>query len=169
MYILVTAILAVLIAGPLLPQAGFAGQMPPGFVAYDELFLPGTTAFDWDPAGNLWLASNGGGALRFDDPVDATRLEAAVERLVARHPAGARRTYTPWFWLGIVSFFGAYAIWLTGTADHPWCSPDSIVQAHAIWHLLSAVATWCFFLVLRTERPLEPSGSDPAELSEASS
>ncbi len=92
-----------------------------------------------------------------------------VPALVARHPAGARRTYTPWFWLGIVSFFGAYAIWLTGTADHPWCSPDSIVQAHAIWHLLSAVATWCFFLFLRTERPLEPSAPDPAKVSEVAS
>ncbi len=78
-----------------------------------------------------------------------------VPALVARHESTARRTYTPWFWLGIASFFGAYAIWLTGTADHPWCDPDSILQAHAIWHLLSAAATWCFFLFLRSERPLE--------------
>ncbi|MEX1286655.1 MAG: ceramidase domain-containing protein [Acidimicrobiia bacterium] len=90
-----------------------------------------------------------------------------VPALVARHPAGARRTYTPWFWLGIVSFFGAYAIWLTGTADHPWCAPDSIVQAHAIWHLLSAVATWCFFVFLRSERPSEPAAPGPAKVSGA--
>ena len=89
--------------------------------------------------------------------------------VVARHPADGRRTYTPWFWLGIVSFFGAYAIWLTGTADHPWCSPDSIVQAHAIWHLLSAVATWCFFVFLRSERPLDPSERRPAKVSGSAS
>jgi hypothetical protein len=73
---------------------------------------------------------------------------------LARAPAGGRRRYTPWFWLGIASFLTAYAIWLTGTADHEWCDPDSIIQAHAIWHLLSAVATWSFFVFLRTERPV---------------
>lgn len=77
-----------------------------------------------------------------------------IPSLVARGPASARRTYTPWFWIGIASFLTAYAIWLTGTAEHEWCSPDSLVQAHAIWHILSALATWSFFVFLRTERPL---------------
>ena len=38
------------------------------------------------------------------------------------------------------------------TAFLPPLVADSIVQAHAIWHLLSAVATFAFFLFLRTER-----------------
>jgi len=46
----------------------------------------------------------------------------------------------------------AYAIWTTGTNIHPWCRPDSLIQAHAIWHLLTAVATWFFFMFLRTQR-----------------
>ena len=86
--------------------------------------------------------------------------------LVARHPAAGRRRYTPWFWVGIGSFMLAYAIWLTGTADHVRCEPDSLVQAHAIWHLLSALATWGFFLYFRTERPLGmPSEEAARELS----
>ena len=72
--------------------------------------------------------------------------------LVATSPATGRRTYTPWFWAGIIIFLTAYAIWLTGTDEHEWCRPDSIVQAHAIWHLLTAAATWCFFKFMRTER-----------------
>jgi hypothetical protein len=76
--------------------------------------------------------------------------------LVVTHPPGAGRRYVPWFWVGIVSFMSAYAIWTTGTDDHPWCDPDSIVQAHAIWHLLCAVATVGFFLYFRTERPVAP-------------
>ncbi len=76
--------------------------------------------------------------------------------LVARGPAPARRRYVPWFWLGVGSFLAAYAIWLTGTADHAWCAPDSVVQAHAIWHLLTAFATACFFVFFRTERPVRP-------------
>jgi hypothetical protein len=84
-----------------------------------------------------------------------------VPALFAIHPAEGRRTYMPWYWLGFAAFFTAYAIWLTGTDSHPWCSPDSFIQAHAIWHLLSAVATWCFFLFLRTERanPHDPVGT----------
>ncbi len=64
----------------------------------------------------------------------------------------ARRTYTPWFWAGMASFLLAFAVWTTGRADHDWCQPDSIIQAHAVWHLLTAVSTWCFFRFLRTER-----------------
>lgn len=73
---------------------------------------------------------------------------------LATSPSGTRRRYTPWFWAGVASFTLGYAIWLTGTDTHPWCRPDSIVQAHAIWHLLTAMATWCFFKFLRTGRQL---------------
>jgi hypothetical protein len=80
--------------------------------------------------------------------------------LLARGPAPGRRRYTPWYWAGFASFMVAYAIWLTGTAEHPACSPDSLLQPHAIWHLLSALATFCFFMFLRTERAVAPVGED---------
>jgi hypothetical protein len=73
--------------------------------------------------------------------------------VVARHPPSGRRAAPAWFWAGVAAFVTAYGIWLTGTADHAWCRPDAPVQAHAVWHLLSALATWCFFLYLRSERP----------------
>ena len=82
--------------------------------------------------------------------------------LIATSPPTGRRRYTPWFWAGIVSFMVGYAIWLTGTDEHEWCRPDSILQAHAVWHLLTAVATWCFFKFLRTERRLTPSEHEAA-------
>jgi hypothetical protein len=87
--------------------------------------------------------------------------------LLARAPVGERRRSTPWFWLGIASFLLAFAIWLTGTAEHEWCDPDSVIQAHAIWHLLSALATWSFFLFLRTGHPVgieevKVRGSEPS-------
>jgi hypothetical protein len=75
-----------------------------------------------------------------------------VPALLASSPPKSRRRYVPWFWVGVGFFFAAYAIWTTGTDTHPWCRPDSIIQAHAIWHLLTAFATWCFFLFLRTQR-----------------
>lgn len=97
-----------------------------------------------DPAGHWWV-------LLF-------WLPAAV----ARESSPVRRRYVPWFWLGVASFLAAYAIWTTGTADSTACDPDSVIQAHAVWHLLSAVSTWSFFRFLRTERPL-PDATDPRE------
>ena len=58
------------------------------------------------------------------------------------------RTYK-WFILGMISYLSAFAIWLTGVPDHESCSPDSIIQAHGIWHLLTALATYFFFLHYR--------------------
>lgn len=78
--------------------------------------------------------------------------------VVATHPPNARRRYVPWFWVGVGSFLIAYAIWLTGTADHPWCDPDSLYQAHAVWHILGALATWGFFRYFRTERSMDVNG-----------
>ena len=71
--------------------------------------------------------------------------------LLATNPPRTVRRYRPWFWVGVGAFLTAYPIWLTGTNEHSWCRPDSLIQAHAIWHLLSAVATWGFFKFLRTE------------------
>ena len=58
------------------------------------------------------------------------------------------RTYK-WFFLGMISYLSAFAIWLTGVPDHTSCLPDSIIQAHGIWHLLTALATYFFFLHYR--------------------
>lgn len=79
--------------------------------------------------------------------------------ILATSPAPVRRRYVPWYWVGMAAFLTAYAIWLTGTATHPACDPDSILQPHAIWHLLSAVATFAFFLFLRTGVHSEESSS----------
>jgi len=59
------------------------------------------------------------------------------------------RTYK-WFFLGMISYLSAFAIWLTGVPDHAACSPDSIIQAHSIWHLLTALATYFFFIHYRS-------------------
>jgi len=63
------------------------------------------------------------------------------------------RTYK-WFILGMISYLSAFAIWLTGVPDHVSCSPDSIIQAHGIWHLLTALATYFFFLHYRSVKTI---------------
>ena len=63
------------------------------------------------------------------------------------------RTYK-WFILGMISYLSAFAIWLTGVPDHAACSPDSIIQAHGIWHLLTALATYFFFIHYRSVKTI---------------
>jgi len=70
--------------------------------------------------------------------------------LASKQPVNTR-TYK-WYFLGMIAYFSAFAIWLTGVPDHNLCKPDSIIQAHSIWHLLSALATYFFFLHFRDEK-----------------
>ena len=73
--------------------------------------------------------------------------------LLATHKPEGRRS-TIWFILGMISYFLAFAIWTTGVPDHQNCSPDSIIQAHGTWHLLTALATFLFFIHYRSEQKL---------------
>ena len=62
------------------------------------------------------------------------------------------KRYTPWFWLGVFFYVSAFIIWLQGYPEQPLCNPDSIFQPHAMWHLLSACATFSFFFFFRTTK-----------------
>ena len=73
--------------------------------------------------------------------------------LAATTAPDSHRRYWPWFPAGVIAFLSAYAVWTTGVPDHHSCDPDGLFQAHALWHLLTAAATWFFFLFLRTQRP----------------
>jgi hypothetical protein len=75
-----------------------------------------------------------------------------IPGLLAKEPPRYSRTYNPWFFAGMFTYLLAFSIWLTGVPDSPYCDPDRFFQAHGIWHVLSAVATWCFFKFLRTEK-----------------
>ena len=75
-----------------------------------------------------------------------------IPALIPRLHNDVERKYTPWFFVGVASFFGALMIWETGVPDHPWCEPDSWLQAHMVWHLLCAAATLSFFNFFRTEK-----------------
>jgi hypothetical protein len=66
--------------------------------------------------------------------------------------SNVQRTYSPWAFLGYISFYSAFWIREIGMPNHPWCNPDSLLQAHMVWHLLCAVATISFFNFQRTEK-----------------
>jgi hypothetical protein len=57
----------------------------------------------------------------------------------------------PWFWAGLASFTAAFVIWNLSRTGAVWCEPDSFLQGHAAWHLLTAVSVGCFYLYFRGE------------------
>ena len=108
-----------------------------GFLGFFVMFLFGTSPLDiFNNINDYWWT-----------------LFFWLPGLLATHkPQGKRSTI--WFILGMISYFLAFAIWTTGVPDHQNCSPDSIIQAHGIWHLLTALATFLFFIHYRSEQKL---------------
>ncbi|GIK27188.1 MAG: ceramidase domain-containing protein [Chloroflexi bacterium] len=51
------------------------------------------------------------------------------------------RTYA-WFWAGIGVFAVAMVVWALDLSA-ALCDPSSLIQGHAIWHVLGAVAVFC--------------------------
>lgn len=45
----------------------------------------------------------------------------------------------------------AFAIWSQAKTGSRFCLPDSIIQGHAVWHLLCAAATYCLFRYYASE------------------
>lgn len=52
--------------------------------------------------------------------------------------------------VALVAMLVAFTVWLLSNAG--WCDPHSLVQGHAAWHLLCAVAAYWLFLLYASER-----------------
>ncbi len=55
-----------------------------------------------------------------------------------------------YYLLGIFAKALAFTIWNLDQSGW-FCAPNSLIQGHAIWHLLGATALWCTFLYYRSE------------------
>lgn len=51
-----------------------------------------------------------------------------------------------------ISFAVAFAIWLPSQTGGPLCAPDSWLQGHAIWHVLTALSVLLLFAYYDSER-----------------
>jgi dihydroceramidase len=56
------------------------------------------------------------------------------------------------FGYGLLANTVAFAIWILDNTL-TFCAPDSLLQGHAIWHLLGATAVYLSYLYYRSERP----------------
>ena len=59
--------------------------------------------------------------------------------------------------LSVVAFATAYIVWIIDRYKI-WCDPESWLQGHAMWHLMSAIAAGLVYLYYRSERPLFKEG-----------
>ncbi|MDB5284324.1 MAG: hypothetical protein JWO06_3399, partial [Bacteroidota bacterium] len=50
-----------------------------------------------------------------------------------------------WGYYSLASLITAFIIWNFWKNDSPLCDPHSIIQGHAIWHLLDALAVFFLF------------------------
>src|SRR6185312_637341 len=61
------------------------------------------------------------------------------------------RRENKWAMYALGSFLAAFAVWNFGKNDCPFCRPDSWLQAHALWHLLFALALFFIFRLYVSE------------------
>ena len=58
------------------------------------------------------------------------------------------RKYTlekKWGYYSVASVITAFIIWNFGQNNNPFCDPHSLIQGHAMWHLLDALAVFFLF------------------------
>jgi hypothetical protein len=85
--------------------------------------------------------------------VVATGIEVLIMRRGQTH---ARRVYA---YLSLASILTAFAIW---NATRTWlCAPHSLIQGHAIWHLLGAVSAYLLYRYYASERATDSVTPSP--------
>lgn len=68
----------------------------------------------------------------------------------------SKTPYQIWFGaLAILSMVSAFFIWWQDRYKY-WCDPESLFQGHAFWHVLTGLGGFFVYLMLRSERPIDP-------------
>ncbi len=93
-------------------------------------------------------------------------LVAAVlvsEVLVARSPLRIERR---WLWIGLALYLPALLVWWLSLSGHPLCDPASLLQGHAVWHVITALSPAALYLYFRDGEiggPRRVAGSERAD------
>lgn len=89
----------------------------------------------------------------------ATLGAAAVSDGAVRRVRPTLRRDGRWLLASLGLFGLAFAIWLPSQSGGALCDPESLLQGHAAWHALCALAAGALFLYLRSERELNAPGA----------
>jgi hypothetical protein len=114
--------------------------------------LLGFVAFDgWPPAG-AWdvrrrRAAALAGIVLLAVPLYSPLTNVALVVVLAAAVASERRrwperspTARRWVGTSAAALAAGSAVYLLSRTDAPWCDPESLVQGHAVWHVLAALA-----------------------------
>lgn len=82
----------------------------------------------------------------------AVLVEAVIQRRLS-HPRSWRSALVAVGAMGV-----AFVIWSLSHSGGPLCDPDSLVQGHAVWHLLCAVSAYALFRFYASEQVSEDRG-----------
>ena len=74
----------------------------------------------------------------------------AIEVALARRTD--RQIDLRWGMAGLAAMVVAFVIWNGAKQGTPFCDPDSLLQGHAVWHLLGAVAAYFLFRLYASEQ-----------------
>lgn len=74
----------------------------------------------------------------------------ALEAALSRRPGMAMEPR--WGLAGLGAMLVAFVIWNGAKQGTPFCHPGSLLQGHAVWHLLGAVAAYCLYRLYASER-----------------
>ncbi|MFC7491958.1 MULTISPECIES: ceramidase domain-containing protein [unclassified Knoellia] len=85
--------------------------------------------------------------------VFAVMLLAGLAMEVVLRTRGGVRLDVRWGFASVAALLVAFAIWNTGKDGGPLCDPHSLLQPHAVWHLLDAGAAWLLFRYYASRRP----------------
>ena len=61
-----------------------------------------------------------------------------------------QKMYKNYIWLAMATMLAALSLWILDRTN-VWCSPTSIFQGHALWHLLTALAVLLIYFYYRSE------------------
>ncbi|KRF18960.1 hypothetical protein ASG90_03485 [Nocardioides sp. Soil797] len=73
----------------------------------------------------------------------------AMEILLVRRGLVTNRR---WAVAAVASLAVAFAIWNATSSGTAWCSPHSLLQGHAVWHLLCAASAYCMYRYYASEQ-----------------
>jgi hypothetical protein len=75
---------------------------------------------------------------------------ALVGSDIVLHRNGAARNV--WYWTALTAMVFAIAAFVVGRSSGPLCDPDSLLQGHAAWHVLSAFSVTAYFVATSEAR-----------------
>lgn len=85
--------------------------------------------------------------------VFAMLLLAGLIMEVVLRLRGVVRLDLRWGLASVATLLVSFGIWNTGKDGGALCSPQSLLQPHAAWHLLDALAAWLLFRYYASSRP----------------